>query len=223
MDTLGSAGLDRRAVARRAGLVAPLVALASVLLATLLDPSFTWTGSALSHTGELPPGRSVSLGLFVDRPSFLVFNGGLVTAGLVGLPFAWLLYADATHSMERSGALSFGLALASMVAAGVFYLPQGYHAVAAVVHFIATVAFLLVYGVGAVQGGRVQFGGATVLLGGAVLGIWLVWDQVFPGLGIAIPEFASALAIGGWTLVAAARKLDAHERSTLLARLGEDS
>jgi len=221
MDSEGPAGRNGLPIAIWAGLVAPVVAVAAILLATLLDPSFSWTGSSLSHTGELPPGRSVSLGLLVDRPSFLLFNGGLIAAGLVGLPFAWLLYDVAGHPLERSGAVLLGLALGSLVAVGVFHLPWGLHAPVAVVHFIATMAFLWIYGVGAVQAGRPRFGAATAALGAVVVGTWFVWGQVFPGLGIALPEFLSALALAGWTFVAASRQLEAVETAALAAELGD--
>lgn len=212
--------MDRRALGIRSGLVAPPIALVGILLATLVDPSFSWLDSALSHTGELPPGRSVSLDLVLDRPSFLLFNGSLIVTGVAGLPFAWLLYDEATHSLERSGAITLGVALVSLAAVGVFHLPHGWHAPAAIVHFIATMGFLWIYGLGMAQSGDVGRGAATIGLGFLVLGTWLLWTVVLTDVGIAIPEFVGALALGGWVVASAFRMLEEWERTEALAGLG---
>lgn len=215
--------MDRRGTAIKAGLVAPVIALVGILLATLVDPSFSWMDSALSHTGELPPGRSISVDLLVDRPSFLLFNGGLIAAGLGGLPFAWLLYADADHSLKRSGAVTLAIALGSLAAVGVFHLPHGWHAPAAIVHFITTMGFLWLYGLGLAETGELQRGAVATVLGFVVLGVWLLWTFAMSGAGIAIPEFVGALALGGWVVSEALRKLDEHERRTAMGRIGKSS
>ncbi|AGN00142.1 hypothetical protein L593_00935 [Salinarchaeum sp. Harcht-Bsk1] len=212
--------MDRRGIAIRAGLVAPPIALVGILLATLVDPDFTWLDSALSHTGELPPGRSISLSLIADRPSFLLFNGSLIVAGLGGLPFAWLLHDDATHPLQRSGAITLTVALVSLAAVGVFHLPHGWHAPSAIVHFLSTMGFLWLYGLGMAQVGDVRRGAVTALLGTIVLATWLLWTFALPDAGIAIPEFVGALALGGWILVEAFRKLEERERDAARAGLG---
>lgn len=214
--------MDRRAIAARTGLLAPPIALVGILLATLVDPSFSWTGSALSHTGELPPGRSVSIDLVLDRPSFLLFNGSLVATGAIGLPFAWLLYVEADHPLQRSGAMLLGLALVSLAAVGVFYLPHGLHAPAAIVHVIATMATLFVYGTGTVQHGEREYGLATIGLGLVTLGIWLLWTMALPDSGIAIPEYVGALALGGWTIWTALRTIETAEGVGALAESSPD-
>jgi hypothetical membrane protein len=69
--------LDR--LGRASGVAFPVVSLGAILLATLVSPTFTWTGSALSDLGAF------------GAPTALLFNGGLVLAGLVAFPFvAWL-------------------------------------------------------------------------------------------------------------------------------------
>lgn len=212
--------MDRRGLAIRTGLIAPPIALVGILLATLVDPSFSWTNDALSYTGELPPGRSISIDLFLDRPSFLLFNGSLIVTGIVGLPFAWLLYDDATHPLERSGAVTLAIALLSLAAVGVFHLPHGWHAPAAIVHFIATMGFLWLYGLGTAQSGDVRRGAVAVVLGFVVLGTWLLWTFAMADAGIAIPEYVGALALGGWVLSEAFRKLEAREQEDARVGLG---
>jgi hypothetical membrane protein len=211
--------MDRRGLAIRTGLVAPPVALGGILLATLVDPSFSWIDSALSHTGELPPGRSISIGLVLDRPSFLLFNGSLIVTGLVGLPFAWLLYVDADHALKRSGAATLAVALLSLAAVGVFHLPHGWHAPSAIVHFIATMGFLWLYGIGMAQSGEPRRGGVTAALGFVVLGTWLLWTFA-TNAGIAIPEYVGALALSGWVMSDAFRRLEARDREAAVAGLG---
>lgn len=212
--------MDARGIAIGTGLVAPPIALVGILLATLVDPSFSWLDSALSHTGELPPGRSISIGLFLDRPSFLLFNGATIVAGLGGLPFAWLLYEDASHPLERSGAITLGVALASLAAVGVFHLPHGWHAPAAIVHFVATMGFLWLYGLGMAQSGEPRRGWVTIVLGFLVLGTWLLWTFAMDDAGIAVPELVGALALGGWVVVEAFGKLEERERDAAVADLG---
>lgn len=212
--------MDRRRLAIRTGLVAPPVALGGILLATLVDPSFSWIDSALSHTGELPPGRSISLDLFLDRPSFLLFNGSLLVTGLLGLPFAWLLYVDADHPLKRSGAVTLAVALLSLAGVGVFHLPHGWHAPSAIVHFIATMGFLWLYGLGMAQSGERRRGTVTVALGFLVLGAWLLWTFAMGDAGIAIPEYVGALALSGWVMAEAFRRLEERDREAAVADLG---
>ncbi|MFC6732867.1 hypothetical protein [Haladaptatus sp. DYSN1] len=55
------------------GILAPGITLGAILLATLLSPTFTWTGSALSNLGGAG-----------ERTAWL-FNGGLMVGSLVAL------------------------------------------------------------------------------------------------------------------------------------------
>ncbi|WP_248515505.1 DUF998 domain-containing protein [Salinarchaeum laminariae] len=212
--------MNRRETAIRAGILAPPIVLVGIFLATIVDPSFSWLNSALSHTGELPPGRSISFDLLVDRPSFFLFNGSLIVTGFGGLPFAWLLYRDADHPLKRSGAVTLALALLSLAAVGVFHLPHSWHAPAAIVHFIATMGFLLVYGLGLAETGERRRGAVTAGLGVLVLATWLLWTLVLTDAGIAIPEMVGAVALGGWVVTEAFEKLEEEERSAARDGLG---
>lgn len=206
-----TAGMDRRALSIRAGLVAPLLAVCGVLLATFLDPAFSWWHGSLTHAGELPAGESLSLGLFVDHPSILLFNGSLILAGAIGLPFSWLLHGDARRPLQRSGSVALSTAYLGVLTLGTFHQPSPYHVPAAIVTVLATVSFLWIYGAGTVQSGRTRFGAVTVLLGLLLVAAWIAWDAVVPSAGMAVPEFAVLATLSGWTFAAASIEFEAEE------------
>lgn len=202
--------MNRRRVALGCGVLAPVVAFLAIVAATTLDPGFSWFESALSDTGALPEGRSVSPSLVADRPQFLAFNGGLVLAGVLGLPFAAVLYGDAANGIERAGAAIYGLATALLAGVGVFFLPHPLHAPVALGHFLASTLFFLVYGAGAARAGRREFGAVTASLGVLYALGWIAWGTLLAGgpvPGIALPEAWGAVLFGGWTVVVAGRKL----------------
>lgn len=219
--------VDWTRIGPRCGVVAPVLAAVTILLATTLDPSFNWLDSALSHTGELPEGASVSASLLFEKPSFFVFNGGLVLTGLVGLPFGVLLFVESRNVFERVGAVTFLLTLLTLAAVGVFYLPKDLHGPAAIAHFLALTVFFWIYGTGAALGGRVRLGLATVWLGIGHLVFWLawaVWLQSGPIPGLAIPEIVGAIGFGGWSFYVAVQRLREEGHETVLHRaLGQES
>lgn len=201
----------RRRIAIYSGLAAPAIALVTIFVAATIDPNFNWLDSALSNTGELPSGSDVSLALLSEKPSFFVFNGGLILTGLVGLPFAWLLHEDARNPVHSIAAVIFALGLLSLGSVGWFYLPKDLHGTAALVHFVTSTLFLLVYGAGSLLAGRIRFGAATMVLGTVETAFWLLWWfwlSSGPVPGIAIPELVGALTFGGWAFVVAYWKLD---------------
>lgn len=203
--------MNRRNVAAACGLAAPIVAAAAILAATLLDPAFAWTTSALSDTGALPAGRSVSLSpsLVRSSPQVPVFNGGLIATGLLGLPFAWRLWTAAEHVGQRAGAAWYALAVVFLGLVGVFPLPHPLHGPVAVGHFATATVALWVYGSGTVLAGRPRAGLATIWLGIGHVLVWIGWALALasgPVPGIAIPETVGAAIFGGWT-VARARSL----------------
>jgi hypothetical membrane protein len=188
----------------------PLVLVTSSVLPTLLAPWFEWTENALSDLGRLPEGESLSVALFVSRPEFAIFNGGLVLAGLIGLPFGWWLFDEADTHFERAGACVFSVSMALLASIGVFYIPHELHGVSAISHFLTAVVSLLLYGTGMALGGRLRAGLVTAGCGIAYLLTWVVWGVVLAPTyptSIAIPEFVSGLFFGGWVLVVASSRL----------------
>lgn len=205
--------MDRRGLTIRAALVAAPLLLVGVLAASLLDPSFSWWDGSLSHLGELPGGRGwLDAGL--DQPSVLLFNGSLVAAGLLALPFAWLLHGDAFQPLERTGATALVVALLALVAVGSFPQPSPFHVPAAMAFVVATTGFLWIYGSGTLQRGRTRLGAATLALGATLICGWLAWDSLAPSAGMAVPEFLGIAVLAAWTFAAAATELAAAEGRT---------
>ena len=62
-------------VAGVCGIVSQLTGLATVLVAVLVSPWFSWTGSFISTLG-------------IEGPVTVLFNSGLILTGVLGLVFA---------------------------------------------------------------------------------------------------------------------------------------
>jgi len=198
--------VDYERTAARAGVAVPVWTLGTILLATLLSPSFSWTVNALSNLGaETDVATSLTI---------LVFNGGLITGGIAGVAFAAALWLGSRHPLERLGAVVYGIAVLSMAGVGVFPQDRALHfPMAAGFYLLFTVAFWC-YGAGNVLDGERIRGLVTIGLGVAHLAMWVGWVQVvgLAGGGLAIPEIVGALIFGGWTIATARLHLDG-ERS----------
>lgn len=202
--------MNARDAATACGIVGPLVAAVGILAATAVDPSFQWAASALSDTGAHAPGQAVDPSFLRSNPEFLLFNGGLVLTGSIGLPFAWSLWDGADHWVQRAGAVWFALAMLAMALVGVFHLPHSLHGAAAIGHYLAATMTLWTYGTGSVLAGRRLRGLATVWLGCVHLLFWIVWALVLqsgPLPGLAVPETVGAALFGGWVFATARRRL----------------
>lgn len=194
-----------RRIATACGLAAPLVALGAIVLATLLaaPETFTWRGRALSDMGR------------VGTRTFLLFNGGLIAGGLLGIPFGWQLWVAARNGPERLGVALLWAATAALVGVGVFflghdayYLGTEVHAPVALLHFGLAPLAQWVYGSGLVVAGDARLGLVSIWLGIAHPLIWLGWlassaaaDD--PSAWFAVPEFVAAVAFGGWVVALA--------------------
>lgn len=181
---------DQPTIARAALWAGPLsiaISAVGILAATLLAPWFSWTEHALSDLGA------------VGAETALLFNGTVFLTGLLGIPFALLVYRRRTSRWRRVGTLLFGLAMPLLALVGVFALPSPYHAPVAIGFFLAFTLGILVDGIGAYRmdadtDGVVSMG----LASGHVLG-WIAWVVV--GLeGVALPEMAGTVAIWLWVL-----------------------
>ena len=209
---------DRRRVASGCGLVAPVLAVGSLLLATLLasPETFTWHGKALSDMGR--PGAE----------TFWLFNGGLIVAGLVGLPFVWRLWIGVDGVLERAGTGLLAVTVVGMIGVGVFflehtdyYLATDLHGLAALVTFVAGPIGALVFGVGAWLAGDRRLGGGSVGLGVASVVNWTLWIWYVrsvssdPWVWFALAEFVAAALFAGWVFLVASRswRADATESS----------
>jgi hypothetical membrane protein len=185
---LGPAGLAR--TERAAGVLAPVVALGAILLATLVSPTFTWTGHPLSFLGIAPPTR-------------LLFNGGLVAGGALSVPFAHHLWRTAGSRLLRAAALSFALTGVAMALVGLFPMSTVLHLPVAVAFYVLLSVTLWLFGAGALRaGGSGRRAGVAALALGTLNALtWAVYVAAFAGSGLslAIPETIGALALGAWT------------------------
>jgi len=176
-----------------AGVASPAVALGSILLATVLSPTFTWTGSALSDLGA------------PSAPTAALFNGGLVLGGALALPFAVRLLGTARNRAESLGAGLFALTALALAGVGLFPLSTPQHVPVAVAFFLLLSLSLWAYGAGNVVAGDRRLGVATAALGACNLGAWVVYATAFPGVGLALPESVGAAALGVWAVGTALR------------------
>ncbi|MFC6717423.1 DUF998 domain-containing protein [Natrialbaceae archaeon GCM10025810] len=196
---------DSRRLARRCGIVAPLLALGAVFLATLLaaPETFTWRERALSDMGRY------------GTRTFWLFNGGLVVAGLVGVPFWVHLLAAGRNRLERLGAVLLAVAVFGMVGVGVFflghtafYLERELHFPAALTLFVVAPIAQWTYGTGAILEGDAGLGLVSLWTGNAHLLGWAGWllsrrAGGDPWAWFAVSEAVAAIAFGSWILVLA--------------------
>lgn len=208
--------MDRERAAAVCGLLAPSVALVSMLLATIVasPETFTWRDRALSHMGE------------AGTETFLVFNGGLILAGLVGLPFGWLLWREARNHLERAGVVILAIAVVGLVGVGVFfighdqyYLPVDLHAPAAGAVFIGAPIAAWVYGSGLALAGDVRLAVVSFWLGIAHPMTWLVWILAIAGQDgmpwFAVTEFVVAAVFAAWIALLALVALEVEPATRL--------
>lgn len=181
---------DQPTVDRAALWAGPLsiaISAVGIPVATLLAPWFFWTDNALSDLGA------------AGAETALLFNGTLVVTGLLGIPFALLVYRRRTSLWGRLGTLLFALSMPLLALVGVFALPSPYHAPVAIGFFMAFTLGILVDGIGAYRTGDDTDGILSMALASAhVLG-WIAWSVV--GLeGVALPEMVGTVVIWIWVL-----------------------
>ena len=88
------------------------VTLVAIFVATLVSPAFSWTGNALSNLGVTQTAAGTGL-------TVVLFNGGLILGGLLGVGFAVALWRGAVSLAGRVTAFSFGLTVVFMGLVGV--------------------------------------------------------------------------------------------------------
>lgn len=177
------------------GVAAIVVAFLGIFGAVALSPSFAWSENALSNLGVAS--HAAGTGTTV-----LLFNGGLILGGLLGIGFAGVLALQRTHLLRRLGAAIFGVAMASMAGVGVF--PQGHSlhfSVASGLYMLFSVATIVYAGGLAIDGDR-RAAALSAGLGVANLGIWIGWVGMvgIEAPGLAIPEILGAGCIGAWAI-----------------------
>jgi hypothetical membrane protein len=189
------------------GVVAVVVTIGSILAATVVSPGFSWQSNALSNLGV----TSTEVG---TQTTVVLFNGGLVAGGVVGVVFGYALLRAATTRAEYAviGLLAITLALMALV--GVF--PQGTGP-----HFPVAGGFYLMISVSLWADALVRWREGTRawtitsgLAGTANIAAWLVWIAAGAPWGVAVPEMIGALIFGGWVCLRSL-ELAAPDRSPL--------
>jgi hypothetical membrane protein len=105
-----------------AGVGAATITLFGVFFATLVSPDFWWTTHALSDLGSLASDSTTA-----TPTTRLLFNGGLIAGGVVGLGFDPALLVARRNVVELLGVGAAGLTLVAMGLIGVFPLPRDLH------------------------------------------------------------------------------------------------
>lgn len=195
-----------------AGIAAAVVAVVAIAAALVLAGGrFAFLDHALSDLGRR------------GWPSATVFNGGMVAAGLLALPFGLALWGDRENAFHVVAIGWFGVAALALVGVGLFPLPTAEHLPVAVTFFVAFTVALLCYGTGDVLAGATRRGLATLWLGVGHVTAWLAWTA-FGGLfrgpatpvgflagdmafrtALAPPEAVGVVALVGWLLATAYR------------------
>lgn len=198
-DTTERNSTERRLLAAStwAGVGAPTITVVGIFLATLVSPDFGWTANALSDLGSRAPDATAA-----TATTRLLFNGGLIAGGLVGLGFGPALLVAHRNIVELLGVGLAGLTLVAMGLIGVFPLPTDEHLLVAVPFFVLLSVALTVYGAGNVLAGARRRGLVTIGFAGLNTGAWAVWALTgsFFRPGLALPEAVGAAVLGVWAV-----------------------
>lgn len=177
----------RRAVTW-SGIASSLAGFLTTLSATVLSPTFSWTANALSDLGA------------ADAGTPWLFNGGLIVAGIIALPFARVLFDTARNVLERAGALGFAGSVIGLALVGLFPIGTALHGPVAITYFLLFTVAMWLHGSGAALTGDVSRGLAAIWLGIGHLLAWLAWAA--SGLeGIAIPEIVGSAVLLAWVVL----------------------
>jgi hypothetical membrane protein len=178
-----------------AGIAAPIVAFACILLAVAFYSEFSWTNNALSDLG-------VAKGIAAP-----LFDFGLCVTGVLGLIFAiFALYAYFGNVAGKAGALVFAAATVALIAIGVFNesfngthlaVSAAFFVLAPISLFIITCAFALSH--------RTRGAVFTVAVGVVAALPWILEFIINYVPNVAIPETISALAVSAWVIALSVR------------------
>jgi hypothetical membrane protein len=176
------------------GVAAVVVSLVAILAATFTAPWFSWAGNALSDLGTS------------DAPERLLFNYGLVLAGLLGLGFVPALRATAS-GVGRAAVVPYVAAMVGVAGVGLFPAGTALHFPAAATAYLGFVLAPVLHGVGDLRAGATGRGAVAVLDGVVHLAFWVLWGTTLTGVlpGLAVPEFVGSTLFNAWALWVAVR------------------
>jgi hypothetical membrane protein len=178
-------------IAALSGILTPIVAFSCITLAILYYPPFSWTDNALSDLGV------------VEGTTALVFNGGLIVSGILGLIFSMGVYGYlGKTALGKIGALLFALDTLALALIGIF--PENVkptHYYVSVMFFMLFPIAMLVLAAAFIKKAEVKMGVFTFLVAAFASAVWIIhWTFGF-GSNVAIPETLSALAAAAWAIV----------------------
>jgi hypothetical membrane protein len=175
------------------GIIGPIIALVAIVVAITLSFSwFTWEGNALSDLGNYNNGL----------PAAIVFNVGLVLAGILLFVFTYYFARTITDLPTKIGLIPFFIALCFLIGIGVFSENAGD------IHFTVSVGFfgsfpfaMWFVGLGFLRFRKLWwFSIISIILPFFSIYMWTSWfGGVFPfWTGNAIPEITTAFTGIGW-------------------------
>jgi len=192
--------LDLRDIPYLCGLLTPIIAYALIFIAISMTQEFSWYHNALSDLGG-PLG--------IRYGANVVFNSGLIIAGILLLIFAIQVLTDFQYLVRKIGAFILLLSAISLTLIGVF--PE----TAGKIHYYVSVAFFITFPFGMLIISTVDI----IKREDLVLGIYgvivfilcaVIWSLpwgMFGVTGVAIPEFLSSLTGSIWIVLFAMKKL----------------
>ncbi len=173
------------------GILAPVVAFTSILLAINSYAQFSWVENALSDLGV------------VTGVTALLFNYGLIISGILGLVFSvGLLLFLGKRFENRIGACFFALACLSLIAIGFF--PENIkptHYLVSVAFFILLPISMFVLSIAFWLMKQVRMTLFTLLIAMFAAATWVLHFSFQYTPGVAIPEALSGLAGSIWVEV----------------------
>lgn len=189
-----------RVSARTAGLcgiLGPAIAFGSIAASIHLHPWFSWADNALSDLGATGTSHN------------MVFNLGLIAAGIAGLVFTLELPRLVSRRAGLAGVTILGAGMISLILIGAFPSGTSPHRAVSVTFYALCLVGLVVLGFDQLRERSDRAWGAFILstVGLALAAIGLCTTIPYE-LGAAIPEIIGAIAILEFSIVFGARLLD---------------
>ncbi|WP_277541003.1 DUF998 domain-containing protein [Haloarcula laminariae] len=185
-------------LARVSGVVAVCIAAVGIAGAALASPAFAVTGNALSDLGQ--PGNPAATPV-----TTLLFDGGLILAGVVGLPFSVVLWRRSETSIGRVAVVPFAVALLGMAGVGLFPAGRPLHVPAALTLYLGSMVAMTLAGVDSGLAGKRRRAAATLSFVAVHVAGWWWWAAggPVPRPGLAVPELLGAAVFAAWVVLTA--------------------
>jgi hypothetical membrane protein len=189
------------------GVAAVVVTIGSILVATVVSPGFSWRSNALSNLGV----TSTEVG---TQATVVLFNGGLLAGGVVGVVFGYALLRAATTRAEYAVIGLLALTLALMALVGVFPQGTGPHFPVAGGFYLMVSVSLWADALVRLREGARAWTLTSGVVGTANIAAWVGWIAAGAPWGVAVPEMLGAVLFGAWVCLRSLA-LAAPERSPL--------